>query len=71
MTKRQHKCIDEMNDRLKEHNATISTAIDFSGKERELVSVGVVKLDTKVRKKLPTLFASYCPFCGVALKGMN
>lgn len=62
--KKQHTCISEINERLKEHNAILSGAIDFSGKGRELVVLAVEKLDSKVRKKPPVMFASYCPFCG-------
>jgi len=68
--RKQHRCITEINDRLKEHNAVLSMAIDFSGKGRELVALSVEKLDSKVRKKPPAMFASYCPFCGRDLEGM-
>lgn len=65
-----HTCISQINERLKEHNAVMAGAIDFSGKGRELVVLSVEKLDKKARKKPPALFASYCPFCGKELKGM-
>lgn len=66
-----HRCIEETNELLKEHNAVLSVAIDFSGKGRELVQLSTAKLDSKVRRKPPSIFASYCPFCGKALKGMT
>ena len=69
--KRKHKCVEEMNDRLREHNTRLAEAIDFSGKERELIQLATVKADAKVRKKPAAVFASYCPFCGVELKGMQ
>jgi len=65
-----HKCIKEINEQLTEHNGILSLAIDCSVEKRELIQLSVEKLDLKVRKKPPALFASYCPFCGKALKGM-
>lgn len=65
---KQHKCFTEMNDLLRKHNGMLAVAIDFSGKGRELIALSVEKADAKVRKKPPSLFATYCPFCGVKLK---
>lgn len=66
-----HNCIKETNELLKEHNGTLATAIDFSGEGRELIQISTSKADPKARKKPPSLFATYCPFCGKALKGMG
>jgi hypothetical protein len=63
----KHDCIERMNEQLKEHNTALAGAIDFSGKNRELIQVATVKADSALRKKPSTLFASFCPFCGNAL----
>lgn len=65
--KKPHTCIQEINERLREHNTRLAVAIDLSGKGRELVQLATEKIDTKVRKRPPLMFASYCPFCGVEL----
>jgi hypothetical protein len=65
----EHDCIKSMNEGLKPYNTQLSMAIDFSGKNRELIQLATVKADNAVRKKPASVFASYCPFCGVKLAG--
>lgn len=66
--KREHKCVQEMNDLLRSNNTRLVQTISVTS--RELIQVATEKADTKVRKKPVLVFASYCPFCGQALKGM-
>lgn len=65
----KHDCFKRINEQLKPHNTQLAMAIDFSGKNRELIQVTTVKADDKVRKKPAAMFASHCPFCGVKLAG--
>ena len=65
----KHDCIQRINEQLTAHNTRIAQAIDFSGKNRELIQVATVKADEGVRKKPSAMFATFCPFCGVKLEG--
>lgn len=65
----QHDCIGNINQQLKDHNTRIAEAISLSAEPRELIQIATVKLDSSNRKKPANLFATYCPFCGVKLKG--
>lgn len=57
-------CVTDLNARLKaEHNGILITTL-FGSPTR--CTVGVDKLDTKVRKRPPVVIASFCPFCGEA-----
>lgn len=67
----KHNCFERINEQLKPHNTQLAMAIDFSGKNRELIQVTTVKADSAVRKKPSALFASFCPFCGVKLEGVS
>lgn len=58
-------CIAEFDAKLKDHNGKIAQAILLRG--NALIArllVQTEKLDTKKRKPVPALIASYCPFCG-------
>jgi thiol-disulfide isomerase/thioredoxin len=65
---KEHTCVKEMNDLLEPNNTQLAQVLSVTG--RELVQVATEKRDSKVRKKPVLVFASYCPFCGNALKGM-
>lgn len=62
------ECVSEMNERLKDHNGRVSIAIlmPAAGHNnlRARVLVQTEKLDRAKRKKLPSVIATYCPFCG-------
>lgn len=66
---KKHDCIERINEQLKPFNTALAMAIDFSGKNRELIQVATVKADSANRKKPSAMFASHCPFCGVKLGG--
>ena len=65
----KHDCFERINEKLKPYNTRLAMSIDLSGKNRELIQVATVKADIDVRKKPTSMFASYCPFCGVKLIG--
>ena len=65
----KHDCIKRINEQLKPFNTALSMAVDFSGKNRELIQLATVKADSTNRKKPSAMFASHCPFCGVKLEG--
>lgn len=62
------ECIAKLDERLKNYNGKIALAIllpaEGSNKLRSRVLVQTEKLDTKKRKVVPAVMASYCPFCG-------
>lgn len=64
-----HDCVKRVNDQLREYNTQILTAVSLGDPERELIAIGTIKADHQVRKKPVAMYASYCPFCGVKLKG--
>ena len=60
------KCIEKTNEALKEHNAELDTSFKFNfktGKAPIVLPVALRKRSPS-RKPLPTLMATFCPFCG-------
>lgn len=61
-------CRAKLDEKLKAHNGRIAMAIllpaEGSNALRARVLVQTEKLDTKKRKAVPAVMASYCPFCG-------
>lgn len=61
-------CVDRMNEAMAARNAAIEIGmlIDYAtGKLREAPpAIKVYKVDPKRRDRLPTLLATFCPFCG-------
>ncbi len=59
-------CMKQVNEKLASHNARLATGFqmtaDMGIKMRLLLATE--KLDKKKRKPVPTVTASYCPFCG-------
>jgi hypothetical protein len=66
---KKHDCIERINEQLRPFNTAMAMAIDFTGRNRELIQVSTVKADSTNRKKPSAMFASYCPFCGIKLDG--
>lgn len=62
-----HNCVAETNALLAQRNTRLADVIDISGQERELIALETVKADDKVRGRPISMFASFCPFCGVKL----
>lgn len=61
-------CIAKLDTKLKDHNGKIALAIllpaEGGNALRSRVLVQTAKLDSKKRKAVPAVMASYCPFCG-------
>jgi len=59
-------CMKQVNEKLASHNGRLATGFqmtaDMGIKMRLLLATE--KLDKKKRKPVPTVTASYCPFCG-------
>ena len=64
----KHDCVARINALLKEHNTKLAEAIAI-GSDRECIVLATSKADEKLRKKPALLFATFCPMCGVKLKG--
>ena len=59
------KCIDEINEQLKQQNRNTQVKQAFGMKGTiPNAMVSTEKADTNKREKSASIFASYCPFCG-------
>lgn len=62
------KCVQQLNEQLAERNVVIVQELmfDFKNGKADMSPplILVRKRDSDKRTKLPTLLASYCPFCG-------
>ena len=67
------KCFDEMNARLKPHNAQIAHGFAVSNELDKITRsyfVQTEKLNAGIRsKKPPPVVMTHCPFCGEKLGG--
>ena len=69
----QCKCVDLVNDQLKEFNAALPTELVMNfktGAARFVLMIPLRKRDTESRKPLKhnKLVCAYCPFCGKRTK---
>ncbi len=63
-------CVARLNGELAEHNLRISTPIAFGEQTlAAMIPITTHKVDPKKRGRASTLYASFCPFCGVNLRG--
>ncbi len=64
-------CMKLVNEKLASHNGRLATDFqikaDMGIKMRLLLATE--KLDKKKRKPVPSVMASYCPFCGTLAEG--
>lgn len=62
-------CVTEINEALKPHNARLASGMQLNFKTGEASvtapHIELVKLDSKKRGRLPAMFCTYCPFCGI------
>lgn len=59
-------CVEKMDSMLAEHNGRVARAVQIT-ESLGLLARTVVKtekVDITKRKAIPTLMATYCPFCG-------
>lgn len=70
MAKSKCNCIKLCNDALKSQNCELDTVLTFDFKAR-VGSLSMViplrRADSSKKTKLPTLFPTYCPICGIRL----
>lgn len=64
----KHDCVARLNEQLKVHNTKIGWAYSLDTPSRELIPVQTIKAEDSVRKKPISLYASFCPFCGINLR---
>ena len=60
------ECVKKFNRELEVRNGRIvcATAVTKKLDVQEYVCIQAEKIDSKKKTKLPTLVASFCPFCG-------
>jgi len=61
------ECVKKLDEQLVEHNGRIAMALTMSkdmSRMGERLLVATEKIDTKKRKPIPKLMATFCPFCG-------
>lgn len=63
------KCAANVNEQLKQLNARIPSQMRLDMKRKTLSASPVFqivleKIDSSIRKPLPTMFCTYCPVCG-------
>lgn len=66
-----HTCFDQLNQHLKPHNGRLAMGIQITetmGLQGRLL-IATEKIDKTKRKPVPSVMASFCPFCGVKLEG--
>lgn len=63
-----HDCAKQVNEQLAAYNTRLGMAISLNNPSRELIPLLTVKADDKVRRKPVSMYATYCPFCGVKLE---
>lgn len=66
-----HACFKQFDDHLKEHNGRLSMGLQVTeglGLQARLL-IATEKIDRAKRKPVPSVMASFCPFCGVKLEG--
>ncbi len=59
-------CVEEVNQRIKDKNVRIGVGLTLIENKRlsVVVLVAAEKIDKKKRGRVPSLIATYCPFCG-------
>ncbi len=62
------KCVDQVNEQLAASNVKIGQGlqINFKTGQSSMSPPQIVleKINAKVRKRMPTVLCSFCPFCG-------
>lgn len=70
-----HSCFEQVNERLRQINCTIKLRPTYDFNTHEFgpfsFAVPLEKIDSSNRKTLPTIVATFCPFCGERIHGEN
>jgi len=64
------ECWEAIGTQLEPHNAqlSLSRAMTMQGEFFTVMAIPTHKINTKWNRKTPSLFASFCPFCGKDLR---
>ena len=65
------ECIKNINKKLLDANLNTKLKTPFTMSDTSKCVVGTEKADINTRKKPTTVFASFCPFCGVEYQTYN
>lgn len=65
-----HKCFDDVDALLAERKTRLTFPIMLGGDQTPLPMIVTEQIETgRGKKKACGMFATFCPFCGVNLKG--
>lgn len=62
----KHDCVRRIDAQLAQYNTQIAVGLNFTTGALA-IPIGTTKLDSSKRGKPMSLYASFCPFCGVSL----
>jgi hypothetical protein len=67
-----HDCVQRLNEHLAEFNTQIAPVFALGASSlSEYLQIATTKIDCGKRGKPRSMFASYCPFCGISLATPN
>lgn len=65
-----HECLRAVNEHLSAHNVKLAFGLQITDMGMKLrLLIGTEKINTAIRKPVPNVMASHCPFCGEKLEG--
>jgi hypothetical protein len=66
-----HDCFDKLDAHLANHNGRLAMGLQITEKMglKARLLIATEKVDKTKRKPVPSVMASFCPFCGVNLEG--
>jgi hypothetical protein len=66
-----HDCFNKFDEHLHAHNGRLAMGLQVTEKMglRARLLIATEKIDKSKRKTVPSVMASFCPFCGVKLEG--
>jgi hypothetical protein len=66
MKRSEHKCVEEVNDKLKSRNTVLEQAMVFGDHASDALMLRTMQVETgRGKPKAAAMFLSFCPFCGV------
>ena len=66
-----HACFKKFDDHLREHNGRLAVGLQVTEGRglRARLLIATEKIDKAKRKPVPSVMATFCPFCGEKLEG--
>lgn len=66
-----HECFKKFDDHLAAHNGRLAMGLQVTEKMglNARLLIATEKIDKAKRKPVPSVMATFCPFCGVNLEG--